>query len=81
MPSKVTTLGKSFLTEWALKRPQTGVFSEVVTQVAALLEHTSAMRITALEVKFDSLCLGVLDSDGLVPLFGYALECLVLRSS
>ena len=57
------------------------MFSEVVSQVAALLEYTSAVRIAALEVKFDPLGFGVLDSDCLVPLFRYALECLMFRSS
>ena len=57
------------------------MFSEVVPQVAAFLEHTSAVWILAFEVELDSLGFGISHSDCLVPLFGHPFEGLVLGSS
>jgi hypothetical protein len=57
------------------------VFSEVVSQVAAFLEHTATVRVLALEVELHSLSLRVPHSDCLMPLFGHPFKGLVLGSS
>ncbi len=74
-------MSEGFLAVRTLKRPQTGVLPEVIPKIAALLKYTAAVRVPAFEVQLHPLCLWVFDSDGLVPLFGDALESLVFVSS
>ena len=79
--AQVSTLRESLLAERAPEGPHACVLAKVVSQVAALFEDTSALRVLALEVELHSLGLWVLHSDGLVPLFRNAFESLVLASS
>ena len=81
MSAKVATLSEGFLAKGTLKGAHTCMFAEMVTEVAAFLEDTAALRILALEVQLDSLGFGVFDSDGLMPLLGNALEGLMFVSS
>ena len=81
MSSKVTALSESLLAKGALERSHACVLTEMVTQVAALLEDAPALRVLALEVKFDSLSFRVFNSDGLMPLLRNALEGFMLVSS
>lgn len=80
VPSKISTLGESFLTEGALERPEACVLSKVVPQVAGLLKDTSTLRVLAFKIELDPLCVRILNSDGLVPLFWDALESFMLLS-
>ncbi len=50
MSSKIATLSERFLTKRAFERSESGVLPEVIPEVAALLEHTSAVRVPAFEV-------------------------------
>lgn len=79
--TKVTALSKSFLAEGALERPEPCMLPEVIAQVAALFEDTPTVRIAALKVQFDSLCLRVLHPNGLMPLLRDALEGFMFGSS
>lgn len=49
--------------EWAL----TGMFAEVVTQIAALFENRTTVRVATFEVKFNPHCVRVPHLDSLVP--------------
>jgi hypothetical protein len=57
------------------------MFSKVIPQVATLFEHATTTWVLTFEVEFDSLCLRIFHSYGLVPLFRDAFESLVLISS
>jgi hypothetical protein len=50
MSAEISALCESLLAVLALEWPLPGVFSEVVSQIARLLEHTPATRVHALEV-------------------------------
>ena len=52
------------------------MFSKVVPQIAALFEHAPALRVHALEIQLDPLCLGVPHLDGLVPVRWNSFESL-----
>lgn len=67
VPSQVATLGEGLLAIAAQERPLTGMLSKVVSQVAALLEHTPAVRVHALEIQLNSLCLRVSNLNRFVP--------------
>ena len=54
MPSKIATLCESFLTDIALVRPLSGVFSKMITKVATFFEHAITSFEFALEVHFHS---------------------------
>jgi hypothetical protein len=77
MSTEISTLCESFLAEGAFEGSQSRMLSEVISQVAALLEDAATVRIPTLEVKFDSLSLRVFYPYSLVPLLRDALECLV----
>ncbi len=79
--TQVPTLGEGLEAELARKRPHSGVFSKVISEVAALFEHASASGILTLEEKLDPLCVGIFLSDGLMPLFGDPFKRFVLISS
>jgi len=49
MAAKISTLCEELLADLTFKRPQPCVLSEVVTQVAALLEDARAVFIATLE--------------------------------
>ena len=49
--------------KWSLA----SVLSEMVPQIAAFLEDTTAVRVHALEIELNSLCLRVSNLDRLVP--------------
>ncbi len=69
------------MAEGALEGPQTCMFTEVVSEIAAFLKDTSTVRVSALKVKLYPLCLWVLYSDGLMPLFGYPFKRFMLAPS
>lgn len=50
------------------------VLSEVISEVAALLEDTLAACVPAFEIQLDALSDQVFDLDRLVPLLGNTLE-------
>jgi hypothetical protein len=50
MTSKVAALCKSFLTERAFKGSSACVLSEMVPEVAALLEHATTVGVLAFEI-------------------------------
>ena len=50
------------------------MLTEMVTQVATLLECRSATRVLALKEKLNTLRMRILDLDRLVPFFWNALE-------
>lgn len=52
------------------------MLSEVVPQVAALLEYGATAGVPALKVEFDTGCVGIAHSYGLVPVLGDSLKCL-----
>ena len=72
--AQVATLCKGFVALWAAKRPETSMLTEMVTQVATLLECRSATRVLALKEKLNTLRMRILDLDRLVPFFWNALE-------
>ena len=76
MSPKISTLREilaAVLTrKWSLAR----MFSEMVSEIARLLEDTAAARIHALEEQLLSLGAGILDLDNLVPVRGDAFEVL-----
>ena len=56
------------------------MFSEVVSQVAALLEDSFAAGILALEVEFHTLRSQIFNLDCFVPIFWNVSKCLRLNS-
>jgi hypothetical protein len=78
VPAQVAALGKRLVTELTGKWSHASVLSKVISKIAALFEHAATPRILTLEEKLDSLGVGILNSDGLVPLLGDALKGLML---
>lgn len=83
MSSQVSTLCESFVAEGAGEWSLSSVLSEVIPQVATLLENTVAPWILALKEKLHSLSVRVLHLDRLVPLLrdsrkGVGLEVLLV---
>ena len=58
----------------AVEGSLTCVLAEVVTQIAAFLEHTFAGTVAALEIEFDALRHLMFDLDGLMPLLRNSFE-------
>ena len=81
MPAQIAALSEGLLAERAFERSQACVLAEVISQITAFLEHTSAVRVLALEVELHPLSLRVLYPNCLVPLFRNTLEGLMLVSS
>lgn len=79
--AQIARLSEGFLAEGALERSQSGMLSEVVSEVAAFLEDATALRVPAFEVELDSLGFWVFHPDRLVPLLRDAFERLMLASS
>ena len=77
--SQVATLSEGLLAERTFEGPLACMLSEVVSQIAALLEHTSTARVLTFEIELDSLCLRILHSYSLVPLLRNSIESLRLR--
>jgi len=67
MPAKVSALGESLLAFRAAEGSQTSMLSEVVAEIAALLEGAGTAWILTLKKELNSLSVRVLDLDGLVP--------------
>ncbi len=74
VPSQVAALGECLLAEGALEGSLASVLPEVVAQVAALFEDTATSRVFAFEVQFHTLCLRILNTNSLVPLFRNSIE-------
>lgn len=79
MSTQVTRLSKCFETSGTSKRPLSSVFSEVISQVATLLECGIAARMSTFKIKLDPLSLRVFNSNCLVPLFGYTFKSFTLN--
>ena len=73
---KIATLGERFLAQCTRKWSLPCVLSEVISQIAALLEHTFTPWVSAFEIKFDALCVQVLHLNGFMPLFRDSWESL-----
>jgi hypothetical protein len=67
VPPQVATLSECLLAIAAQERPLTSMFSEMVPQVAAFFKHTTTLRVHALKIQLNPLCLGVSNLDSLVP--------------
>jgi hypothetical protein len=74
--AEITALSECLVALLADKWPLPRVLSEVVPQIAGLLEHRVAAGVHTFEVEFDALGLRVPDLDGLVPVGGHSFECL-----
>jgi hypothetical protein len=73
---KISTLSEILAAVLARERSLTCMFSEMVSEIARLLEDTPAARVHALEEQLLSLCTGVFDLDHLVPVGWNAFEVL-----
>ena len=76
MSPQISTLGERFVAVAAQKRSLPGVFSEVVAQIAGLLEDAPAVWVHALEIQLNPLCLRVTNLDRFVPVRWDSFECL-----
>ena len=76
MSPKISALRKILAAVLARERSLARMFSEVISEIARLLEDTTAARVHALEEQLLSLGARVLDLDHLVPIGGDALEVL-----
>lgn len=79
--TKVSTLSESLVAEGTLEGSHTSMLPKMVSKVTTFFEHTSAVRISALEIQLDPLCFRVLDTYGLMPLFGDSFKCLVFGAA
>jgi hypothetical protein len=73
MPAKISALRECLTTLWAAEGPLVGVFTEMITKVATLLEDTLAVLEVALEELLNSFGYWVVDFDSLMPLMGLIL--------
>lgn len=71
---QVATLREGLVALRAVEGSLTCVLAEVVTQIAAFLEHTFAATVPALEIEFDALRHLMFDLDGLMPLLRNSFE-------
>ena len=67
MPAEVAALSECLVALGALERSHPGVLSEVVPQIAALLEDTVTAFVLTLEEQFDALCLRITHLNRFVP--------------
>ena len=69
MTPEVSTLREAFVAicDWALERPNAGVFSKVVPQVTCFAEDRVAVVVAAAEENFQSFRCWVAHFDHLVP--------------
>ena len=74
VPAKVPALGEGLLAHRTVERSLTCVLTEMISQVAALLENTVASAMLAFEIELDTLSDVVFYMDGLMPLLWDALE-------
>ena len=72
--SEISTLRKSFTAEGTCKWPLSRMLSKVVSQIARLLEHRSAVSVHAFKVQLDPLSIWISHFNGLMPLSWNALK-------
>ena len=72
---KIATLREGLLAHGASKGPLSCVLAEVISQIAALLEHTFTALVPAFKVKLNALAHQMLYLDCLVPISGNPREC------
>ena len=72
--TEVTTLSEGLLAHRTVERSLACVLSEVISQVAALLEDALACGMLAFEIELDALSDIVFDLNGLVPFLRDALK-------
>ena len=76
MSPEISTLGEILAAVLTRKRSLARMLSEMVSEIARLLEDTAAVRVHALEEELLSRGAGVLDLDHLVPVCWNAFEVL-----
>lgn len=81
MTSKIATLRECFLTLWTSEGSLPSVLSEMVPQIAALLEDWPAASVTTLEIQLDAHGIIVAHLDCLMPIVWDALKCFWLCSA
>jgi len=74
MSTQVAALCEFLMALWARERTQTRVLSEVIAQIAALLEDGVASFVTAPEVELDASARTVAHLNCLVPVAWHACE-------